>query len=191
MKELKENLHFNIDFHSSFSEKIIISKCLLLIIDGDILVTPSLEKKIKNIDNKIKLLVSSPKQIIKINQSKEIKKPFNVIDFNKKVLEAHTIKKFNQNSSIKIKNFILDKNEKKLIFEKDFITITEKEIQLLEILFNKKDPLSRKYILNQIWKYASNVDTHTVETHIYRLRKKITEKFNTELIKNSKKGYLI
>ena len=44
----------------------------------------------------------------------EIKKPFNIVDFNKKVLEALTIKKFNQNSSIKIKNFILDKNEKKL-----------------------------------------------------------------------------
>jgi hypothetical protein len=191
LKELKENLHFNIDFHSSFSEKIIISKCSLLIIDGDILDTPALEKIIKNIDNKIKLLISTTKQTIKINQKNEIKKPFNIVYFNNKVLEALTINKFNQNSSIKIKNFILDKNEKKLILVKDFITITEKEIQLLEILFDKKKPLSKKYILNQIWKYASNVDTHTVETHVYRLRKKIIQKFNIELIKNNKNGYSI
>ena len=163
----------------------------MLIIDGDILDTPALEKIIKNIDNKIKLLISTTKQTIKINQNNEIKKPFNIVYFNNKVLEALTINKFNQNSSIKIKNFILDKNEKKLILVKDFITITEKEIQLLEILFDKKKPLSKKYILNQIWKYASNVDTHTVETHVYRLRKKIIQKFNIELIKNNKNGYSI
>ena len=59
-------------------------------------------------------------------------------------------------------------------------------------MFNKKKPLSKKYILKEVWKYAEGVDTHTIETHIYRLRKKIISKFNDEnFIINSKTGYSI
>ena len=81
------------------------------------------------------------------------------------------------NSSILIKNYVLDKNEKKLKKDKYFIVVTEKEIQLLELLFNSKKPFKKKIILEKVWKYASDADTHTVETHIYRLRKKISDSF--------------
>ena len=55
---------------------------------------------------------------------------------------------------------------------------------------NEKKPLTKKTILNKIWKYADDADTHTVETHIYRLRKKILDKFQDEnFIINSKLGY--
>ena len=191
MKEIKEHLKFNINFHSSFTNEFTDSKVTLLIIDADILEVSAIEAQIKKLDNKIKLLISNSNQTKKINQDKEIKKPFSITDFNKKIIEILTIKKFSQNSTIKIKNFILDKNEKKLIRDNNFIIITEKEIQLLEILFNNKKPLSKKDVLNQIWKYASSADTHTVETHIYRLRKKILSKFNEELILSNKEGYLI
>ena len=69
--------------------------------------------------------------------------------------------------------------------------LTEKEIELIELL--KKKPFTKKKeILSIIWKYSSDADTHTVETHIYRLRKKIKEIFNDELfIKSEKKGYTI
>jgi len=191
LKEIKEHLKFNINFHSSFTNEFTDSKVTLLIIDADILEVSAIEAQIKKLDNKIKLLISNSNQTKKINQDKEIKKPFSITDFNKKIIEILTIKKFSQNSTIKIKNFILDKNEKKLIRDNNFIIITEKEIQLLEILFNNKKPLSKKDVLNQIWKYASSADTHTVETHIYRLRKKILSKFNEELILSNKEGYLI
>ncbi len=191
MKEIKEHLKFNINFHSSFTNEFTDSKVTLLIIDADILEVSAIEAQIKKLDNKIKLLISNSNQTKKINQDKEIKKPFSITDFNKKIIEILTIKKFSQNSTIKIKNFILDKNEKKLIRDNNFIIITEKEIQLLEILFNNKKPLSKKDVLNKIWKYASSADTHTVETHIYRLRKKILSKFNEELILSNKEGYLI
>ena len=55
-----------------------------------------------------------------------------------------------------------------------------------------KKPLQKKIILEKVWKYSSDADTHTVETHIYRLRKKISDKFNDEkFIINTKDGYLI
>ena len=73
-----------------------------------------------------------------------------------------------------------------------FITITEREVQLIELLFNEKKPISKNIILKKIWKYADDADTHTVETHIYRLRKKIFDKFHDEsFIINSKLGYSI
>jgi len=73
-----------------------------------------------------------------------------------------------------------------------FIVVTEKEIQLLELLFKEKNPIQKKTILKNVWKYASDADTHTVETHIYRLRKKIINKFNDDaFILNTKAGYSI
>ena len=99
-------------------------------------------------------------------------------------------KKFNKNSSIEIKKYLLNKNEKKLSKDKDEITLTEKEIQLLELFLNNQKPLSKDKILSFVWNYSSDADTHTVETHIYRLRKKIKDKFSDEnFIVNTKEGY--
>ena len=86
----------------------------------------------------------------------------------------------------------MDKNQKKLIKNKDFIPLTEKEIQLLVLLLNKKTSINKDEILKQVWKYAADVDTHTVETHIYRLRKKIKDTFiDDDFILNTKEGYLL
>jgi DNA-binding response OmpR family regulator len=96
------------------------------------------------------------------------------------------------NSFIEIKGYILDKNEKKLKKDKLFILLTEKEIKLLELLLNNKNATHKDQILNQVWKYSNDADTHTVETHIYRLRKKIRNKFSDEnFILNDKAGYSI
>ena len=100
------------------------------------------------------------------------------------------LKKFKINSSLKINDYKLDKNSRKLIKNNASLELTEKEIELIELL--KKNHLLKKEILSIIWKYSSDADTHTVETHIYRLRKKIKEIFNDELfIKSEKKGYTI
>ena len=63
----------------------------------------------------------------------------------------------------------------------------------LKNLFSKdKEPLSRNYVLENVWKYSTKTDTHTVETHIHRLRKKFLDKFNDKnFIKNNNKGYYI
>ena len=109
------------------------------------------------------------------------------------VIENTAVKsKFNKNSSIAIKSYFLNKNEKKLFKSDGFIILTEKEIQLLELLLNKRKPISKDNILSSVWNYSSEADTHTVETHIYRLRKKITDKFKDEnFILNNKSGYYL
>ena len=77
-------------------------------------------------------------------------------------------KKFIKNSSIKIKNYFLNKNEKKISKENDQIILTEKEIHLLELFLKSNKPISKNDILKMVWNYSTDADTHTVETHIYR-----------------------
>ena len=85
----------------------------------------------------------------------------------------------------------MNKNEKKLIKSEKFILLTEKEIQLLELFLSNSEPINNSTILEKVWKYSKSADTHTVETHIYRLRKKIKSKFQDDnFILNNKNGYL-
>ena len=138
------------------------------------------------------MLISKPENSSDFTYDEKIDLPISINELNKKVVELNTKKEFSLNSSIKIKNYILDKNEKKLKKDNVSIIVTEKEIQLLELLFSKKKPLKKKYILEQVWKYSSEADTHTVETHIYRLRKKINENFKDDkFILSTDSGYFI
>ena len=101
-------------------------------------------------------------------------------------------RQFSDNSTIKLKNYILNKNERKLFKDSISIILTEKEVQLLELFVERKKILSKNEILERVWKYSSDTDTHTVETHVYRLRKKIKETFSDEkFILNNENGYSI
>ena len=145
-------------------------------------------KFINNFDS-IRIIISDQKS--KNNKTDAfLKIPTTLREINH-IVENHVAKKtFTENSSIRIKKYLLNKNEKKLNYKNDFIVLTEKEIQLLELFLNQKKPITKSKILSIIWKYSSDADTHTVETHIYRLRKKINDKFDDEnLILNNKEGY--
>ncbi len=121
-----------------------------------------------------------------------LKLPTNTSEINSVIESSVAKKKFSKNSSILIKSYKIDKNEKKLFKDKNFIILTEKEIQLLELFSATNTPLSKEKILLQVWKYSSDADTHTVETHIYRLRKKMNDSFGDEnFILNNKQGYYI
>ena len=118
--------------------------------------------------------------------------PATLKEINLIVENSAVKKKFNKNSSIEIKNYFLNKNEKKLSKLENFIILTEKEIQLLELFLNIKKPISKDKILSTVWNYSTDADTHTVETHIYRLRKKIADKFmDNNFIYNNKDGYYL
>jgi DNA-binding response OmpR family regulator len=119
--------------------------------------------------------------------------PTSINEINSLVEELSTKKIFNKNSSISIKKeYVLDKNEKKLIKNNNFIILTEKEVQLLELFITNSKPISKREILLSVWNYSKDADTHTVETHIYRLRKKINDKFlDTNFIVNDKNGYYL
>ena len=141
--------------------------------------------------NNIKIFASKTKDLSS-NYDGYLELPANLKEINAVVENVTAKSKFSKNSSIKIKNYLLNKNEKKLYKQNDFIILTEKEIMLLEILLENKDPISKDNILSTVWNYSAEADTHTVETHIYRLRKKINEKFNDEkFILNNKQGYYL
>ena len=72
------------------------------------------------------------------------------------------------------------------------LNLTEKEINFLILFYKYKKPITKKFILKNVWNYSSESETHTVETHIHRLRKKIFQKFGDNFfIKNNKEGYFI
>jgi len=126
----------------------------------------------------------------------------NLLDFNdlpislKKLLELINIKliklKFNQQSKLVIKGYELNLNSK--FFSKNNLNLklTEKEIEIILYLNNAKIKHDVADLQKNIWGYAANMETHTVETHIYRLRKKISDLFKDEkFILSHKNGYFI
>ncbi len=100
--------------------------------------------------------------------------------------------RFNFQSNVTIGFYKVNLNTRQISKEKKVMDLTEREINL--ILFLKKASKAVKIdkLQKEVWEYSSKLDTHTVETHIYRLRKKIKEKFNDDnFILSSKDGYLI
>ena len=155
-------------------------------------------------DNSKKILnsnVKKPKILIQENNKKNlhqkmfslvVKLPLDVVEFNQDIINLCKKFEFDNNSLIKIKDYFLDKNERILKKDDIFLKITEKEIDFIEILHSSNKPLNRDFILKNIWNYSSDTDTHTVETHIYRLRQKIKNSFDDDsFIKNSKNGYYL
>ena len=152
------------------------------------------KKKIEFLDKlkKIVVLISEQDSKLFLNRFSVIKLPVKLDDINSTILNLDTKRKFSINSSIKIKDFILNINGRKILRNGEFIEITEKEIELIKILFNSRIPVKKDQILNSVWKYSKDADTHAVETHIYRLRKKMKDKFKEQnFIINKKDGYII
>ena len=118
------------------------------------------------------------------------KLPINIIKFNQEIIDLCKKYEFDKNSLIRVKDYILDKNSRVLKRDNKTLKITEKEIYFINILHSSKKPLSKQYILENIWSYSSDSQTHTIETHIYRLRQKIKKIFgDSNFIKNSEDGY--
>ena len=147
------------------------------------------DNKIINNSNCLKIYSSNNKNSSN-NFDAFLELPSSLKEINVTVENVVAKKAFSKNSSIQIKKYSLNKNEKKLSKSNNEIVLTEKEIQLLELFLNNKKPISKDKILSSVWNYSSDADTHTVETHIYRLRKKINDKFSDEnFIVNTKDGY--
>ena len=126
----------------------------------------------------------------------------NFLDFNdlplsfKKLLELINIKliklKFNQQSKITIKGYELNLNSKFFSKGNLKLKLTEKEIDIILYLNDKKIKHNVADLQKNIWDYSADMETHTVETHVYRLRKKISDLFKDEkFILSHKNGYFI
>ena len=134
--------------------------------------------------------------------SKEIPEIQNQILINKfpinifKLLERLNIEflklKFNEQSNIKIGNYIFNMNSRQMKKEDNNLKLTEKEISMIIYLSSAKKPVRVNELQSKVWGYHSDLETHTVETHIYRLRKKILMKFNDDnFIYSTIHGYKI
>ena len=100
--------------------------------------------------------------------------------------------KFNNQSKINIKKYELNLNSKFFSKEGLSIKLTEKEIEIILYLYQNKTKHNVMDLQKNIWHYSSDMETHTVETHVYRLRKKISDKFKDEnFILSEKNGYFI
>ena len=138
----------------------------------------------------ILILGQNEKNTLKTKFDTTMKLPLNITQFNRTVIDLSQKYKFDQNSIIKVKDYTLDKNTRFLKRKESSAKITEKEMHFIEELNNSSKPLTKDYILKNIWGYSSDADTHTIETHIYRLRQKIKNQFNDEnFIKHTKEGY--
>tara|TARA_B100001057_G_scaffold442436_1_gene477816 strand:+ start:30 stop:590 length:561 start_codon:yes stop_codon:yes gene_type:complete len=148
----------------------------------------------KNIkfDPKINYLTISKKKAENINNNLVL----DIIPIKlEKLLETININflknKFNNQSNIKIGKYNLDLNSRKIEFNNKFLDLTERETSLV-IFINDKMNATVKELQKNVWDYSTSLETHTVETHIYRLRKKMKDFFDDEnFILNTDKGYSI
>ena len=135
---------------------------------------------------------SIPKSMFSSELREQLMMPFTILEFEKKVISLLAKNEFKKNSLIQLGDYTIDKNERKIKKNNLELQLSEKEINFLILFSENKKPLSRNLVLKNVWKYSSESETHTVETHIHRLRKKILEKFGDDnFIKNNNKGYYI
>ena len=188
--EIQEYLSFNLKILDDLKDSISLESYQGMIIHEDGLKDSGFKDLIKN-QNLNKIIFHYSKNIKGTENIEKLNLPASFDQINKVVVNNIVKRKFKINSSLEIYNYKLDKNLRRLIKNTVFLELTEKEIELIELL-KKKSFIKKKEILSTIWKCSDDADTHTVETHIYRLRKKIKDIFNDDkLIKSSKEGYTI
>ena len=179
VNELKEHVGFEI---SKFDNKeIFFDKCKSESIstENSILVVKEKEYNffVKDINED---------QIIKFNP------PVSIFTFIENLNVRFIQKKYQDQSSVNVKEFFLDINSRELKKGKSSLKLTERETDMILFLNNSKKPVNVETLEKEIWQHSSELETHTVETHIYRLRKKIKAEFgNDDLIKSNKSGYTI
>ena len=118
--------------------------------------------------------------------------PLNIFKLMEKINIIFLKNQFSNQSQIKINNYIIDLNSREIISKNKKLKLTEKEVDTIIHLSKNKEPVSVNGLQKNVWSYQSDIETHTVETHIYRLRKKISNTFDdNEFIISKKNGYQI
>ena len=169
LKELEKDLNFSII--ESLNEK-------------------SLHNKIKNLNNY--LVITKKKNLEIKNKYIFDQLPIKIFKFIEKLNIKLLKQQFVEQSDIKINNYLINLNSREISSESEKLKLTEKEINIIIYLSKFKKPINVDELQTNVWGYQSELDTHTVETHIYRLRKKISKVFKDEnFIISKKNGYQI
>ena len=149
----------------------------------------SLKKKITNY-----LILTEPKNQIEGEKSQLIlnKFPDSIYSIIEKINVVLLKQKYSEQSDILIGKYSIDLNSRLIKRNKENLKLTEREIEIILFLQNSKTPQNIENLQKKVWGHNSTLETHTVETHIYRLRKKIIEKFkDNKFINSTKTGYKI
>ena len=148
--------------------------------------------KINNFPSILIVESSTPKNMYSRGFSEQLNMPFTILEFEKKIISLIAKNEFRKNSLIQLNDYTINKNERKIKKDDLELQLSEKEINFLILFSKSKKPINRNLVLKNVLNYSSESETHTVETHIHRLRKKILEKFGDDnFIKNNNKGYYI
>ena len=179
LEEIKDFLNFNVEYinlkeitKKDFENNNDFKNSLFLILNSE-------ELKAEKILN--------PRNIIQLNSL-----PISLSKLIEKINVSSLKFNFQSQSKIEVKNYIIDINGRKITKDKSELKLTEREIEIILFLLNKKLPQNVDALQTEIWKQKKELDTHTVETHIYRLRKKINEQFDDgNFIKSNELGYFL
>jgi len=138
------------------------------------------------------LIISNKKYLDVNNQFILNNMPINIYQLIEKINIQFLRIQFNNQSELNINNYTIDLNARELLMKSIKLKLTEKEVDMIIYLSRSDKPVSVEELQEEVWNYQSDIDTHTVETHIYRLRKKILNVFNdSQFIISEKNGYQI
>ena len=150
----------------------------------------SLNEKVENFNNY--LVISNKKNLNIGNQFVLDNTPINIFKLVEKINIEFLKIQFNSQSEVKVNNYIINLNSREMFANNIKLKLTEKEINTITYLSKSNKPVSVDELQEEVWSYQSDIETHTVETHIYRLRKKIINTFDdNEFIISEKNGYQI
>ena len=151
------------------------------------------KQKLPDINSKTNYLVLTKKEIPGLNNQIVFNDfPIPIFKLLEKINIEFIKKKFHEQSDITIGNYNFNLNSRVMSFEENKLKLTEKEINSILYLFKIEKEVKIQELQTEVWGYQSQLETHTVETHIYRLRKKISDKFkDSNFILSSKEGYSI
>tara|TARA_Y100000741_G_scaffold105234_1_gene78607 strand:- start:481 stop:1107 length:627 start_codon:yes stop_codon:yes gene_type:complete len=190
LSEIKSNLSFDIkNFIPDELDKKDLTNSIIL---SKLIYRDSLHQK-KNINkNKIIFLLKKGEVLPITNKNQYIFYPFHIYDLLEKINIELIKQRYNDQSSINILNYSLDFNSKIISNKESEIKLTEREVEIILFLKESDNPQNVNVLQNKVWGYTAELETHTVETHIYRLRKKIADVFKDKnFIISSDDGYSI
>ncbi len=166
LNELKSNLNFKIEYLD--------------------------DEEITNISKKNVVVISGDKKSNLQNQVKIEEYPINIQKLIENINIQFLKNKFNQQNNVKVGKYHINLNSRIMNLESKSLQLTEKEVKIISFLNDSDSPISINKLQSEVWGYKSKLETHTVETHVYRLRKKIEKKFkDNSFIVSLKNGYKI
>ena len=151
------------------------------------------KQELLNLKSNSNYLILTKKEIPELNNQIIFDKfPISIFKILEKINIEFIKKNFQKQSEILIGNYIFNINSREMSSNANKLKLTEKEINSIIYLLKANKPVKIRELQSNVWGYQSQLETHTVETHIYRLRKKISKSFkDNEFIISKKNGYQI